>query len=297
MADETETIDPAVAVEPEPAVAEPATPAAAEPAPSPSPSPAVSQPPKWALERIAEERRKGEEAVAAARQGREEAERRAAELEAIVQRMQAQPSDPAKPAAPATQPPPPRDPATGRFVSQDEPKDWNAAVSAEAERRLFIADCQVVGNVGGSEFTGRDGKQSWSDVLGVLQATGANSDDCLKDVIAVDKANAHKLLAHIAEDGDRAVRFAQMPSRQRIVELTKMSQTIEKPAAAAPVEPQKPAPTSKAPAPRPVLAPSSPAAELDPTNPDDDAKMTDAEWQRAFQSNPERFGKRLFGAR
>ncbi len=268
--------DPPPADVPADPVAQMADPPAADlPAdPAPAAPPATrADTPRWALERIGEEtgRRQTAEQRAA------EAERRAADLQAMIERLQQPPAagDPPKAAAP----PAPARPA----VDQD-------AVRQEAARLRFAEKLTDVSNAGANQYG-----QKWADAVAALNAYGANSEEFVASVIDIDAAKAHEIMFNIAQDGERAVALARMSPTKRAAEITRMIMAEAKnadpkaldpkpadPKAAA--EPAKAAPQiSRAPAPKPVLQPQAPAKELDPTNPDDNEKMSDSEFERWYK--------------
>lgn len=123
-------------------------------------------------------------------------------------------------------------------------------VRREAQRQRFLEDVNDLKSKGLGQFG-----QAFNETINTLTATGAATDDFVADVMAVDKANAHILLATIAKDPERAVALAQMNSRQRIAELTRMTM------APASTNDNKTTPTtpkttvSRAPAPPPPLNP------------------------------------------
>jgi len=220
-------------------VAEAATAAAAEEA-----AKAAAKKP-WYLDRISQESGKAQQAQARA----DAAERRAAEAEALATRLQAN-GDAAKPVADGQQP----------RATQDN----DAAVLAKAEQLRFFEDTVEVKNRGLSEYGA-----AFTDTLNVLNAVGAASNDFVADVMAVNKAEAHKIFKQIADNPEKAVMLASMSSRQRIAELTRMTiaaQTKEpdpaaaeaaKAAAAAAATGVPAARVSKAPAPAPRIDPNA----------------------------------------
>lgn len=183
----------------------------------------------WFLQRISEET-----------EGRRAAEQRAADAEALAARLQAGNNPPP---ADGTRQPPPAD-----------PRDFNAAVRTEAQRMRLADDSMAVRDAGLRDFGA-----SFGESLHILTAVGATSDDMVLDLIAVDKTNAHKILANLAKDPEKAASLVGMDSRRRIAELTRMADAI----AAPKTEPTAPKPgappkqVSKAPAPAPPVDPSA----------------------------------------
>lgn len=231
--DEDDLIEeqPVVAVEAEPAPAP-----IEEPAPAPVPEPAkrTVDAPDWAMRRIHEETNRRQEEARA----RQAAEREAAELRAVLEKLQKgdKPADaPARP-APKTD-------------------DYDAAVRAGVERQRFVDDTHAVLRAGQAAFPNFD------DALKRLAAVEViTNDDCVADIIGVaGRDGAHILVDKLAGDLEQAERIAKMSQRARITELTKMNMT-EQPKPAPAVEQPKPAPKpaaaiSKAPPPKPRMDP------------------------------------------
>jgi hypothetical protein len=266
-------VDPAPAPAPEPVAAvEP--PAEPEPAPAPSAAAALSPAPERMVsarvfEKTAFELREDR------RQERARADdlaRKNADLQAIIDRMQAGNVDPA--AAPAARP------AAAPATTQ-QPADFQAAVQAEASKQRLYDDTLVVRSAGLKDFP--DFNQS----LGILTAIGATNDDFVSDILAVDKGGAHVLIDKLAKDPEKAATLVTMDSRRRIAELTRMTiapaAAQAAPVAAPPAAPAAPA-ISRAPAPAPRMAPVATAQEVDPTTPEGDAKMSDAQWEKWAKS-------------
>lgn len=161
------------------------------------------------------------------------AEERAAAAEALAERLQA-----GKDMPPAT--PPANSP------------DFQTAVQREAQRMRLAEDSTAIRDAGYREFGA-----AFGDNLAVLNAAGAVSDDIVLDLIAVDRANAHKILATLANDPERATALAQMDSRRRTAELTRISMAASTPTAPAPKTPVPAKQVSKAPSPPPPVEPSA----------------------------------------
>ncbi len=257
----------------EPAPAEPAIPVAAnEPEPVQEPAAPAADPAKkpWYIERLSHESaraRQAEEARAAA-------ERRAAEAEALARELQARAgtANPNPGQAPAAQPP----------VQTRTAPDFETAVQREAAQRMMAQSRTDIINQGYATF----GKARFDDTANILAAVGAVGDDFLSDVLAIDRANAHKTLAAIASDPENASRLAQMDSRTRIAELARMTFAAQ-PAAAEPKPAPAPKQASKAPAPAPSL---TPAATRTVDGYDD--KASDEEFTRQFNERMKARGAR-----
>ena len=264
------------AADPAPVVADPAAdPAAAvEPAvsdpvePDPAPAPVADAPamPAWALERIGEETNKRRAAEEMAQQNAA----RVREYEEIVKRLQTDPKAPVDPAKPA-----PRTDAPSPSVQQ------------EAANIVFQRDVATISENGGKAFGAK-----WNEAVSRLNAFGANSNEFVADVMAIDQARAHEIMFDISQDGEKAVALARMAPARRIAEITRMAMTKAASATDPKPEPKadpkpasdpKPA-ISKAPAPKPAIAPLAAAPEVDPRTPEGNDKMSDAEfndwWKR-----------------
>jgi hypothetical protein len=232
--------------------AAPVVPEPVDPAPEPATAPGKSP---WYLSRIAEEaaaRRQADERAAAS-------ERRASEAEALAQRLSKGVTDPV-PAREAT-------PTDNR----------QAEIRAEAERQRFYEDTVEVRNRGIAQYGA-----SFGETLNILGAVGATNDDFIKDVFAVDKADAHGLLKRIAADPEKAASLAQLNSRQRIAELTRMSLTDAPKSDPAPAATPAPATrgVSKAPAPAPRIEPTA-TKSADWWN----DETSDADFSKGFDAN------------
>lgn len=233
--------------------ADPAEPvvAAVEPAePEPVVDPVVDQETEdkrknpWFLKRISAEA-----------EARRVAEQRATDAEAMLERLQKGKETPA--AQPAAASP-----------------DFQTAVQREAARQRLSEDSTAIRDAGFRKFGAAFGEN-----LAVLNAAGAVADDMVMDLIAVDKANAHEILASLAQDPERAASLAGMDSRRRTAELTRISMAINAPAAAAPKAATTPAKqVSKAPAPPPPVEPS--ASKVTDWRADD---ASDEDFDRGFR--------------
>lgn len=248
-ADPPAPVDPALETPPAPAVAD------APPADSGEPKPHGNKGRKpWYLDRISEES-----------EARRQAEERARNAEALLERSQQRP--PADPAAP---------PAA--------PRADESAVEARArqiaEDRLANDKIQSVIRAGIAKFG------DWDQRAEMLGAVGAATPAFVLDVVSVDPQNAHLILHQLADDPQRAAHLAKMDTRSRTIELVKMSmaasQTETKPAA--PTGEQKPpAPpkaVSKAPPPPPPVEPGA-AQSIDWRS----DKASDQEFSRGWEEN------------
>lgn len=207
----------------------------------------------WYMERINEETNKRRQIEAQLEQERREK----TEARALLERMQGGDKD-----APRT---------------REEPTDIDALVDARAEQKLFNSDCNAVAERGGLEIDGFNSK------LDVLRSLGAINDEFLKDIFAVDKANAHKILDSLANEPERANLMIRMDSRKRIAELTRMNM-------AETVKPAVPAPrsgVSRVPPPKPQI--DAVGDDLGATDLSND-KMSDAEWSKLW--NKKYLGKK-----
>lgn len=236
-----------------------AEPAEAEPAASPEPETMIP---------VATFVREVTPLRAKAREAEERAARAERELQAakdmLARRSPATAAD-----QPATTPP--------AAVPVPPAADFQAAVRAEAAQQRLVEDVFSINVAGARQFG-----TVWNERVNALASYGADTYDFMADVLAVDRANAHVILDEIARRPDLGMSLAGMPSRQRVVELAKMS--AAKSAAPAITEPAKPATPakaiSKAPPPPPALEPSS-TKVVDWRS--DDA--SDADFSRGWEEN------------
>ena len=205
----------------------------------------------WFLQRISEES-----------QARQQAEERARNAEALLERSQARnPADPAAPAAPRA----------------DE-----SAIEARARQ---IAQETLNGEkIHGVIQEGLAAFSDWDDRAATLGAAGAATPDFVLDVISVDAKNAHTILHALADDPQKAARLARMDTRTRTIELVKMSMATSatNPPAADPAPKPAPAPrkVSNAPPPPPPVEPGS--SQVVDWRSD---KASDADFSRGWEEN------------
>jgi hypothetical protein len=237
------------------------TPAVTEPeVPEQTPAPASEKPsselPSWAWARIHEGTNKAR-AEAAARAKAEDENRSLKEMLSRIQRGDNKDGQPA--------------PVTSR--EQSAP-DFEAAVQREAQARSIRQSRDDIIRNGYTEF----GQQKFDEAANVLAAFNLVGDDFISDALAVDRAGAHKLLAKIAAEPEKASRLAAMDSKSRIAEMTRMSFADN--------QEQKPSsqPTrqvSKAPPPKPPINPVG-----TPGDPNDlmDESISDEEFYRRHKA-------------
>jgi hypothetical protein len=134
-----------------------------------------------------------------------------------------------------------------------------AEIDRRAEYKLFQREVSSVITRGQKEF----GLADFNETVRALQAYGADSDQFVSEVMAVDRDNAHKLLHTLAHDGAQTIGLLGMTPAQRLAELTRMhmaAKSAEPATSAIPVVPAKPAvaaTVSAAPRPAPVVEPSA----------------------------------------
>lgn len=191
---------------------------------------------KVMLDRLSEVQRKREESDNRATA----AERRATDAEALAARLQSGNN---------TLP-----------VQRTSPTEQNvdmALVQQEAARLRMGETRQQIIRDGYATFGGA----KFDEDARILSAVGCVGDDFIADVVAVDRANAHKTLATLAAEPETAAHLAGLDSRSRIAELTRMTMAKAEPKIDNPIVPIVPkvAPkaVSKAPAPAPVVDPSA----------------------------------------
>lgn len=259
--DVTLTAETVIEVTTEPApepVAEPEVVAEVTTEPTPEPTPEPRKAPSMVPLRVLQER-VGEETSK-----RQQAERRATDLQAILDRMQRGDATPA-PVAPASAP---------------DDQDIEARVEARVTQREATKSIGAVIQAGRSEFTATE----WNEKAEILGAVGAASPEFVMDVIAAAGANAHKVLFSLAQEPERAADLAAMDIRSRTAELTRMSMSVDKPAVVTEPVAKPAASISKAPTPKPVIAPHAPVADVDPRTPAGNEKMDDKSWESWYRS-------------
>jgi hypothetical protein len=264
--------DPVVATADAPPVADP-------PAPDPTPEtpPASAAPPPTMVPLRVLQQRVGEESNKrqAIERRATEAEQKAANLQAIIDRMQAERTNPPDPNAPPAPAP--------RAAAPVEQPDIAEAVRREVDSREATRSINDVIGKGVAEFT----QAQWDEKSNVLAAVGAATPEFVQDVIAVDPANAHRIIFALAEDPGKAADLASMNVRQRTAELTRMSmaeQAKNPPAPKVETPPVAPkVPVSKAPAPTVVPRTHADAPDLDPRDPEANAKMTDQQFEKWYK--------------
>jgi hypothetical protein len=226
---------------------------AADPAPEPAKEHGNKGKTPWYMDRINEEtnkRRQIEEQLTQERREKQEAK-------ALLERMQGGDKDQPK--------------------SRTEEPDIDALVDARAEQKLFNQDCNTVAEAGARDIP------DFNEKLGILRSIGVVNDEFLKDIFAVDKADAHKILDRLAREPEKANLMVRMDSRRRIAELTRMNLMTETKPAPVPVVR---AGISKVPPPKPVVdAVSDDLGEMDLRN----DKLDSATWSRLFDKKY--FGK------
>lgn len=238
------------------AVAEPVP--AAEPEPAPAPKPRVADP---LINTITGLRSKNREMEAE----NERLRREAADAKALADRLSK--GDKTEPAPQPTRQPAPDD----------------AEIDRRAEYKLFLRDVEGVRSRGMQEF----GPQ-FNDTIRALGAVGADTDQFVQQVMAVDPEQAHLLLNSLAQDLGATAELVNMDPARRVAKLTRMAMAATAktdpapaPAAIPPTAPSPPAArTSRAPAPAPIITPSA-AKTIDWR----DDKASDAEFSRGWDEH------------
>ena len=157
--------------------------------------------PKWAMDEITAQR-------AARRAAEEAAAAKDREIENL--RQLAERAGTGKDGKPADAVSPQRT----QYGSKDE---FDRAVEQAATQREFAKSTQDIFDAGIKDY------QDFQESLNIMTAVGATSDEFAADLVAVDKANAHKIIHELAQTPEVSKRLAAMSSRQRVAELTKMS--------------------------------------------------------------------------
>ena len=194
-------------------------------------------------------------------QARQQAEERARNAEALLERTQRSPTDPAAPVPPA----------------RADESAIEARARQLADERVDGEKIQSVIRSGLDKFP-----DDWDSRAEMLGAVGAASPAFVLDVVSVDPDNAHVILHQLADDPQKAARLAKMNTRNRTIELVKMSmalapKTETPPAAAKPAAPSKT--MSKAPAPPPPVDPG--ASQVVDWRSD---KATDQDFSRGWEA-------------
>ena len=190
------------------------------------------------------------------------AEREAADAKALAERLQAnkQPETPA--------------PVIPRAPSSDDD------VTRRAAELNFERDAQLVSESGHKAYG-----PEWVEAVNALNAYGVNSVEFVGDVMDIDRGKAHEIMHAIAQDGEKAIALAAMPRARRIAEIARIAM-----ASAPESKPVDPTPVkasakgiSRAPAPPPPVQ-SSASKTVDYRAADAD-KMSDAEWNAAYNAD------------
>lgn len=236
-------VDPPIAADPpvDPVVVDPP----AEPIEDPKPHGNKGAKP-WFLQRISEESERARQA-----------ETRAQELEAMLERARANP-----------------DPAT--ITRPDD-------TAIETRARQIAQDTINGEKIRSVVQSGMTKYSDWDDRAATLGAAGAASPDFILDVVSVDPVNAHEILHKLADEPQKAARLAKMDPRTRTIELVKMSMAAQ--GTTEPPKPtEKPLPpktVSKAPAPAPAVDPGA-SQTLDWRT---DPNISDAEFSKRWDEN------------
>jgi hypothetical protein len=233
--------------------------AAAQAAGTAEPEKKPAKAPKWAMDRIAEE-------TEAKRLAREELARERAEKKALADLVEhlKRGNGGAAAAADGTAAAATVDTAAARVTAPAavDPKRYEADVLSAAERLRFNDDCNTIFQAGTSEF------KDFPDAVETLNKANVMQDDFLMDVLAADRANAHKVIHELAQNPEKAIQLARMPSRQRLAELVRMTTAA------------KPAPKRETAAPPPIKGKVEAVASLDEGDLSD--TISDDEWSARF---------------
>ncbi len=252
MNDPIPPVDPAVAAA---AVDPPAPDPVPEPQPAEDPAPQPEEPrvhgnkgrKPWYLDRISEES-----------EARRQAESRAQELQAMLERARTAP-DPANTAEPR---------------ATDDVETRARQIAQEMSNKDKI---RSVISAGVAKF------QDWDERAATLGAAGAASPEFVLDVVSVDPINAHEILHQLADNPDKAAHLAKMDTRTRTIELVKMSLAATG-TAPKPAPTEKPVPAakqvSKAPPPPPPVDPG--ASQVVDWRSD---KASDADFAKGWDEN------------
>lgn len=132
----------------------------------------------------------------------------------------------------------------------------DAEIDRRADYKLFLREVADMRQIGETSF----GKDEFNGVVQSLAAYGADNDEFIRQVMAVDRGNAHGLLKDIAEDPARAIGLVNMNPTQRMAELTRMSIATKTKTAEPKVDAKvTPRAISTAPKPAPAISSSTSA--------------------------------------
>jgi hypothetical protein len=192
-------------------------------------------PPKgtpWFMKRIADESAKvraADERVAAA-------ERRAADAQALAERLQRGDRPDAQPHVPLRQ----------------EPLDDDARINQRAAQLVYKDTVNRIISKGNQAY-GAEFDQA-SNVIATI--AGEAAPQIVEAVNAIDPDNAHAILFNLGKNPEKTAQLVGLDPARRIVELTRMSMTAATAAkAAAPTPPART--VSRAPAPPPAVDPGA----------------------------------------
>ena len=132
----------------------------------------------------------------------------------------------------------------------------DAEIDRRADYKLFLREVADMRQVGETAY----GKDEFGGVVQSLSAYGADNDEFIRQVMAVDRSNAHAILHDLADDPARAIGLVNMNPTQRIAELTRMSiasKATRAPETAAPARTAAPKAISAAPKPAPAISAST----------------------------------------
>ncbi len=130
----------------------------------------------------------------------------------------------------------------------------DAEIERKVDYKLFLREVADMRQQGVAAF----GEAEFGGVIQSLTAYGADNDEFIKAVMAVDRPNAHELLRSIAEDPARAIGLVNMTPTQRIAELTRMSiASKSKPEPRGDDKPASQRVVSNAPKPAPAISSSA----------------------------------------
>lgn len=200
--------EPLPAPEPQP---EPAPQPEPEPAPLPAPEPAPEPQPEPEPKPAARKTPWFQSVIATERQGREQAEARAAIAEAALAAANAAPRVDAegKPVAPAPKP-------------AETQTDFEARVAAEAGRRVYFSDLNAKANK--IHDDGKAAFPDWTDAVQNLNLAGVLGEKAppafLDAITRLDAAP--KVLHHLGTNPEEATRLAALPPLAMAVELAKL---------------------------------------------------------------------------
>jgi hypothetical protein len=176
---------------------------------------------------------------------------------------------------------------------EEEPPTRTEPTDAEIDRRAneriarreFDTRRAAVIAKGEQEF----GKDAWMEKTTILGEMGAATNQTFLEAL-VELPNAPKIVAHLADDPDTLAEMLRKSPTAMAAQLGRLDAQMERAAA-----PPAPKTVSSAPRPPNPIQTGAVLKEVDWADPDQESKMSMAEWNAAFEKSDT--GKRLLRRR